>query len=251
MTRKLHLVVLTFLAGCASASAAEDHVGASSSDDLAVSSYNASFRFTAPEPCDVFMVRRLVDTREHAAEYDLHLNDGGAGLSLIYSVTPSDPNLPIEAKVTTSGGRTLFSIRMNDESLSLLDPSGLEALRVVGFTTPGGGVATSGAAKLAASDSLVLAGLRALRCVLPAQKELGFVPPFMLNRSDGARTGDGVTAHSADAPPLVPWSARVTILGALWAAAAGLQPSHDGAAFEWHPQCDAKPNPLMGPACVP
>lgn len=231
---------------CGGGSAADDSIGSSSSNDVAIDSYGKTFLFDVPEPCELYVVRRAAALDAHIVEYDLRAD--GLSLAVVYKMLPGDP-LPVEADVTSDVGAPILSLRMSDTALSVRDARGIEALGVSGYL--GGNARVALGAGNLGGGTAVATGLRALACLLPAQTALGFVPDMFMNRAGGLRTGDGVSGRSADAPKLVDWNAPVTLLGALWIAAKGVVASADGTRVSWAPSCATAKSSLMGVASTP
>jgi hypothetical protein len=242
----LALVLIAVLAwSCGGPPAAGDSVASSTSNDVAVDEYQASFAFDAPETCDIFVVRRLVATQSHAVEYDVRVR--GRDLAIFYQLTPGAP-LPIRASVTTAANVPILDMLLSDSTLSVRGATGEEALRVEGYLGPPASP-VAGSAPMGGAPPDIQAALEGLACLLPAQTELGFVPAMFLNRAGGAHAGD-VSGQAADAPSLVAWQAPVTLLAALWGSAASLSVASDGS-LGWSPRCPSAQNPLLGQVTFP
>jgi hypothetical protein len=242
--KKRSLILLTAALAAASCGGHSDEgrIGSAHGDDLVVDTYDHTFAFDAPTPCETFVETRTVDYDHFVAEFDVR--SSASRLSVVYRLVPGE-DLPLRSEVSASDGTPLIELWMNGDDLSVRGADGAELLRVSGYADAAPPLVPSNRAV----DARVADALTALRCLLPAQPALGAVAPFMFNRR-GRRTSDGVASSASDDAPIVTWSSPLTLLGSLWIAAKGLDASDQ--ALRWQPECGASAgeNALVGHATL-
>lgn len=194
-----------------------DPIGSDEERVAVVDQYGREFRWDAPEACTVFLDRRITDQEARVVEYLARVD--GAPASILYALHEGS-ELPVRVEVYAPGGAHL-AIALDEERLVARGRDGEVALEVVGYA---GGPDATEITVAAPIDEAALLALTA--CALPLRAELGPVPPFLRNQDVPGRLSDDpdVSQGSSDARPILPWSGRASILGALLLQAACTQP---------------------------
>jgi hypothetical protein len=228
--RAVALLVVGALAGCGSSSAGDSGIGTVAHDDTIIQSYDRVFQFEQPTRCSPYVYDRIVVSGSYVAEYDGRMRDGGPHITATYTLLPEDP-FPLRLDLSLGFAKPFLSVAANENEAQFRDSSQNVVLDVRGYlgASPVASTGTSAGAlpsPAEANDALEMA-----RCELPRQTQLGFVPGFFVNRRDGvADATDGVSSHSADAPPVIPsWNSRATFLEAYYRAVACVVATGDAA----------------------
>lgn len=217
-------------AGLALAACAVDEGGIGSQDqhDVVADVYEREVAWPAPAACRAYLHQRVVDYVSYHVEYRAELD--GDALAIVYGVRPEEAR-PLAVEVHAAGRGLLLALAADDATLEVAGAGGAPLLAVDGYTTR--------TADLAAAAPLDPRALAALRCILPARAELGWVPGFLRNRREGAPVG-GVGQSSSAAPAVIPWDADLGLIGALARASLCLQPEG------WACGCFTLDDPIAG-----